>query len=187
MTARAEPTVPSEAALVFPGSEALILNAIPDAILVIDENNRICFANAAAEQMFDTSTAKLYQKTMDDLLPYDSPVLALVAQVWERGISVAQYGIPLATPKIEHQAVDVQVTVLAEAPGFALVKPQHRRTPRQMHRPPDHTGPGRPVPVAAPGASRLRESRMIDWTLGEASEVGHRYSLREGVSSRPSS
>lgn len=60
---------------------ATILNAIPDAVLVIGPSGQIRFANMAAENFFDSSALWLAGRALCDLLPEDSPLFGLIGQV----------------------------------------------------------------------------------------------------------
>lgn len=58
-----------------------ILDALPNPILVVDENNVICFANSAAEDFFHSSSTMLGRHKLEDAMPFSSPVLEVVEQV----------------------------------------------------------------------------------------------------------
>jgi two-component system nitrogen regulation sensor histidine kinase GlnL len=63
-----------------------VLSALPDPVLVVNEKGRLIYANAAAEQFFDTSAATLLGGPLEQLLPQDSPVFALISP-WRRRAS----------------------------------------------------------------------------------------------------
>jgi len=91
-----------------------VLNALALAVLVVGEDNRVLFANAAAEQLFSTSRTSLMRANIFDLLPQDSPVFPLIDQV-RGGISaITEHGLVLDTPKTGQRMVNVQAAPLAE-------------------------------------------------------------------------
>ncbi len=58
----------------------MVLAALPDPVMVSMTTcaGRLRYANAAAEQFFDTSAATLLASSLADFLPADSPVFALL-------------------------------------------------------------------------------------------------------------
>ena len=55
-----------------------IFDALPNPILVVDENNTICFANSAAEDFFQVSSAVLARHKLEETMPFSSPVLEVI-------------------------------------------------------------------------------------------------------------
>src|SRR5258706_13495177 len=55
-----------------------ILNALPLAVIVIAADGKIKDANVAAEDFFDMSVALLRRHALRDLVPFGSPLLALI-------------------------------------------------------------------------------------------------------------
>ncbi len=98
-----------------------VLNALPDTVLVIGPGGRIRWANLAAEQFFAASVEQLCVRRLDDLVPPDSPLFALIDQVRNGGSSVSEYGVTIATPKIGNHFVTIQVSPIVEAPGCVVV------------------------------------------------------------------
>ena len=112
MTATAAPTIADL-------DPAAILNAIPDPILVLDGAGRIRLVNPAAEEFFHAGRATLCRQGLRDVVPYGSPLLALVEQVAERGTVVTEYAVDLGTPRIGTRSVNIQVAPVIELPGHA--------------------------------------------------------------------
>ena len=77
-----------------------VLSALPDPVLVVREGGHLIYANAAAEQFFDAGAATLLGAPLDQLLPPDSPVFALIDSVRQSGHSVSEYGVVLETPRL---------------------------------------------------------------------------------------
>ncbi|RIK97625.1 MAG: two-component sensor histidine kinase, partial [Proteobacteria bacterium] len=80
-----------------PVSDALF-NALPHPVILIAPDGRIVEANSAAEAFFEMSLQFLRRQTLRDLVPFGSPLLALVAQVRETAAPVNEYKVDLGTP-----------------------------------------------------------------------------------------
>jgi two-component system nitrogen regulation sensor histidine kinase GlnL len=109
-----------------PISTDVLVNALPDPLLVVDQSDRIRFANLAAEQFFQSSAKVLQSQGLSEIMPFDSPLLALVGQVRTRGSSVSEYGLVIATPRIGIHNVDVQISPVAEEPALLVVTLRER-------------------------------------------------------------
>ena len=99
---------------------AVMLNALPDAVLGIDNNGLICFLNIPAQEFFDISAAVVLGQPLSVLIPVDSPVFALAMQVVETGASMSETGIELETARLGRRALNVKASPLGEH-GSALV------------------------------------------------------------------
>ena len=55
-----------------------ILNALPNPVLLIGPDGKIVDANMAAESFFDVSTQFLQRQLLKELVPFGSPLLALI-------------------------------------------------------------------------------------------------------------
>ena len=58
-----------------------ILNALPNPVLLIAPDGKIVDANIAAESFFEISTQFLQRQSLKELVPFGSPLLALIEQV----------------------------------------------------------------------------------------------------------
>ena len=83
------------------------LNALADAILVVDSDNRIRFANLAAENLLSSSRAVICRRTLAQYFPEDSPIFSLLHQARETGSTVADSDTSLDSLQrtISHVAV----------------------------------------------------------------------------------
>lgn len=100
---------------------AMVLGAMPSAVIVVGRDNAIEYVNAAAEQLFQSGAPYLIGHPATDLLPADSPVMALVQQARDNALVVSEYGIGLDTPRTGHRTVAVQAAPVAESPGSVVV------------------------------------------------------------------
>jgi two-component system, NtrC family, nitrogen regulation sensor histidine kinase GlnL len=140
---------PNVTSLPTPEAETLpseiILSALPDPVLVIDDTGRLNFVNPAAEQYFGAGRAFLCNQTLADLVHFDSPLNALATQVREQQISVSEHGVELSTPRTGTQHVDMQGVPLNERPGWILITLQRRSMAETMDRQLNHQGAARSV------------------------------------------
>ena len=58
-----------------------VLNALPHPVIMVAADGKIADANAAAEAFFEVSLPLLRRHSLRDLVPFGSPLLALVEQV----------------------------------------------------------------------------------------------------------
>ncbi len=97
------------------------MNAVADALFVVEHGGAIRYANLAAEQFFGASAASLCEHRLEDLLPTDGPLFSLIEQVFELGSAMSEYGVTLGSPRIGSHVVTVQVAPLPERPDWAVV------------------------------------------------------------------
>ncbi len=126
------------------GAEAII-NAMPQAVLAVAADDSIRFVNQAAEQFFAAGRATLCSRSIADFFTFDSPVVTLISQVRERGLSVVEYGLDLSLPRLGTRPVDVQMQPLAEDPETVLIAIQERTIAQTMDRQLNHRGAARSI------------------------------------------
>jgi two-component system nitrogen regulation sensor histidine kinase GlnL len=123
-----------------------VVNALPHPIIMVAEDGRIVEANVAAEAFFEASAAMLRRQKLRDLVPFGSPVLALIDQVRSRGAAVNEYRVELGTPRNPgERIVDLHVAPLAENPGQVVIMLQERTRADKMDRQLTHRGAARSV------------------------------------------
>jgi two-component system nitrogen regulation sensor histidine kinase GlnL len=137
----------AERIIAFPSEAAdTVLNALPHPILMIGPDGKIAEANVAAESFFEVSTALLRRHALRDLVPFGSPLLALVEQVRSRGAAVNEYRVDLSTPRNPgERLVDLNVAPVPERPGHVVVMLQERTIADKMDRQLTHRGAARSV------------------------------------------
>jgi len=94
-----------------------ILNALPDPVLVVGSDDRILYANNAAEQLFRASSTYMRDRMLSDIIPNDSPVLLLVERVRRGESSMSQHGVRLETPRTGEHLVRVDGAPMAGQAG----------------------------------------------------------------------
>src|SRR2546421_350862 len=131
----------------FPGESAdTVLNALPHPVLMVAPDGKIVEANVAAESFFEVSMLLLRRHALRDLVPFGSPLLALVEQVRNRGSAVNEYRVDLSTPRNPgERLVDLNVAPVPEKPGHVVVMLQERTIADKMDRQLTHRGAARSV------------------------------------------
>src|SRR6478735_2297814 len=97
-----------------------VLNALPLPVIIIDSNGRIADANVAAENFFEASVLLLRRQMLRDLVPFGSPLLALVEQVRNRGAAVNEYKMDR---QLTHRGAARSVSALAAMLAHEIKNP----------------------------------------------------------------
>jgi two-component system nitrogen regulation sensor histidine kinase GlnL len=160
-----------------PVEHDLLLGALPHPILVLALENRIVYANAAAEAFLSTGIALLKRVRLDDLLAFGSPLLALVDQVRRGGSTVNEYSVEVAGQKFPTpRLVDVYGGPFADQPGLVVLMLQQRNMAQMIERQLTHRAAARSASGLASvlaheiknplsgirGAAQLLESGLSD-------------------------
>jgi len=123
-----------------------VLNALPHPVVVIAADGKVADANVAAEAFFEVSAPLLRRNLLSDLVPFGSPLLALVEQVRTTGAAVNEYKVDLGTPRNPgDRLVDLHVAPLPERPDYVVVMLQERTIADKMDRQLTHRGAARSV------------------------------------------
>lgn len=131
---------------VLPPDNQAIFNALPHPIFLVAPDGKIVDANNAAESFFDISTQFLKRQALKELVPFGSPLLALIDQVRASGLPVNEYKVDLGTPRIGgDRQVDLHVAPLGEYPGHIVVMLQERSIADKMDRQLTHRSAARSV------------------------------------------
>ncbi len=132
-----------------PGFENLdvqVLSVLPLPILVIGEERRILRANMAAEDFFQSSEVFLQRVALADIVPFGSPIIALVDEVERRGASVTEYRVDLSSPRVgQERIVDVFAGPLRDPAGSIVILLQERTIAEKIDRQLTHRGAARSI------------------------------------------
>jgi len=136
----------AHSASLLPGLAELVLNALPHPVIMVAGDGRIAEANAAAEDFFEVSLPVLRRHGLRDLVPFGSPLLALIEQVRGRAAPVNEYRVDLATPRNPgERIVDLHVSPVPERPGHVVIMLLERTMADKMDRQLTHRGAARSV------------------------------------------
>lgn len=125
--------------------EDLILNSLPDSIVVVDGENQITYVNNAAEQLFFSSAKILLSRTLDELVSFDSPLVSIVNQARQNKTISSEYDIMLSSVKYSGKRVDVHVSPLIEGNGDVVIHLQERSIAQKISQQLSHRGAARSV------------------------------------------
>jgi two-component system nitrogen regulation sensor histidine kinase GlnL len=136
----------ARAAVIAPVAADIVLNALPHPVLMVGADGKIADANVAAEAFFEVSMPLLRRHALRDLVPFGSPLLALIEQVRSRNAAVNEYRVDLSTPRNPgERVVDLHVAPVAERPGDVVVMLLERTIADKMDRQLTHRGAARSV------------------------------------------
>jgi two-component system nitrogen regulation sensor histidine kinase GlnL len=127
-----------------------VLDALPHPVIMINADDKIANANAAAESFFEASLPLLRRHRLSDVVPFGSPLLSLIDQVRARGAAVNEYKVDLSTPRNPgERLVDLHVAPLPERPDHVVIMLQERTIADKMDRQLTHRGAARSVTALA--------------------------------------
>jgi two-component system nitrogen regulation sensor histidine kinase GlnL len=122
-----------------------LLNSLPQPVLALDGTGAIVEVNTAAEQFFEMGRAALTRSTLKDLLPFGSPVFALIADALASQSTVNGYRLDLSTPRTgQGRQVDAFVAPLPSLGGVTVLL-QERSIAEKMDRQLTHRSAARSV------------------------------------------
>jgi len=98
---------------VAPGLATAVLQALPQPVIVCNDERRIVFVNYAAEAFFGASLSVLARQRLDDLIAFGSPILGLVEAVMERHAPMTEYRVRVGSSRFGDAADDRVVDVFA--------------------------------------------------------------------------
>ena len=124
----------------------LVLDSLPQAVIVTDKTNAILYANMAAETVFRASSSYLLKHNMEKIVPFGSPVLGSVEQVLNKRTPVNEYQIDISSPRTgEGKIVDVYAAPLADNSPFAILVFRERSMADRIDRQLTHRSAARSV------------------------------------------
>jgi two-component system nitrogen regulation sensor histidine kinase GlnL len=124
----------------------MLLDALPHPIILVDSDDHIAEANAAAETFFQASKSVLRRSPLAQFIPFGSPLLALIGQVRRKSAAVNEYRVDIGTPRIGNErVVDIYASPVLERPDQVVVLLQQRTIAEKMDRQLTHRGAARTV------------------------------------------
>ncbi len=123
-----------------------LLAALPHPILVIADDERVLYANTAAEIFFEMSQAMLKRQRLEEVVGFGCPLVALARQVRRTGSTVNEYAVEITTPKVTTpRMVDIYGGALPESPELTLLMLQQRSMAQMIERQLTHRAAARSV------------------------------------------
>lgn len=104
-----------------------VLQALPQPIIVLDEQRKILFVNYAAEAFFGASLSVLTRQKLDDLIAFGSPIISLVETVMHRRAPMTEYRVRIGSSRFgDERVADVFASPLSDADDRVAVLIQER-------------------------------------------------------------
>ena len=125
------------------------LNALADAILVIDPEYAIRFANLAAENLLGASRKAICRRTLAHYFPEDSPVFSLLQQAQAAGSTVADSDAALDSRQRTIPHVAVQASPVGDRAGSIVLSFREQSIVHQIDRQLSHRNAARSVSAMA--------------------------------------
>lgn len=125
------------------------LNALADAILVIDREYAIRFANLAAENLLGASRKAICRRTLAHYFPEDSPVFSLLQQAQAAGSTVADSDAALDSRQRTIPHVAVQASPVGDSAGSIVLSFREQSIVHQIDRQLSHRNAARSVSAMA--------------------------------------
>ncbi len=116
----------------FQPNPAQILETLPQAVAVLDEQDMFCAINYAAEEFFGASKAMLLHTNLGEILPPDHPVFLMLDRARRAGVSVAEHDMMLEGPRLTRRGCTVHAAPLLEQPGHVVLMLQDESAARAL-------------------------------------------------------
>jgi len=113
---------------------AAVLGALPIAAVVLDREDRFRYANPAAELFFQLSAGSLVALSLHELLPPDSRLFSLLAQVRAHDAPVSDHDLTLQSPRLNRVGVAAQGAPLPELAGGVVLTLHDASTAQMLDR-----------------------------------------------------
>ncbi|MBU1306117.1 MAG: PAS domain-containing protein [Alphaproteobacteria bacterium] len=108
-------------------STAAIIQALPQPVIVCNEDRQIVFVNYAAEAFFGASLSVLMRQRMDDLVAFGSPIISLIETVVLRRAPMTEYRVRVGSSRFgDERVADVFASPLSDIDGQVAVLIQER-------------------------------------------------------------
>lgn len=123
-----------------------VLNVLPHPVLVVDADNKIIYANYAGQDFYQAGLSWLKNRTIEEILPFGSPVVDIIPQVRERNGPVNEYRVDIGTPRTNgKRLVDVFATPVDQGKGAVALMMQQRSMADKIDRQLTHRSAARSV------------------------------------------
>ncbi|WP_297370187.1 nitrogen regulation protein NR(II) [Acidocella sp.] len=111
---RRAPARPRAGIVLEPGQ---LLETLPIAVVVVDEQDQFAALNYAAEEFFGASRSMLLNTPLADTLSPDHPIFLILERVRRAGISVAEHNMMFEGPRLLRRGCAVQAGPMPDYPG----------------------------------------------------------------------
>lgn len=124
----------------------VVLDLLPDPLLLVSSDRRISYANQAAEEFFHAGRPTLARLDLDMLFGFASPIVAAIGRILAGGSAVNERDIVIDTPRLATpRLVDVQALPAEPAFDGVLLVLQQRTAAERIEQQLAHRGAARSV------------------------------------------
>lgn len=156
----------------------LVVDALPNPLVVLDAYDRVVAVNTAAEDFFQASSTVLTRLSISELVPFSSPALQSVKKVRESVGVVNEYAIGVGTPRLGgERIVDMQTAPIGDDGRFVMMMLLRRSMAQKFDLQLSHQGAARSVSgMAAMLAHEIKNplagirgaAQLLEPSLGDA-------------------
>lgn len=123
-----------------------VLNVLPHPVLVVNADNKIIYVNYAGQDFYQAGVSWFKSRTIEDIMPFGSPVVDLIPQVRKRNGPVNEYRVDIGTPRTNgKQLVDVFAIPIDQGRGEVAIMLQQRSMADKIDRQLTHRSAARSV------------------------------------------
>ena len=126
-----------------------ILEALPDPVIVIDRDERICFVNSAAEQFLGSGIAALCGSALTDFVRPHASLASLIDSVWRVGNTISEYDVLLEVPRYGGRSVTIQGALAGDGADKLVLTLHERSMAEKMDRQFSHRNAARSITAMA--------------------------------------
>lgn len=123
----------------------VILNSVTACVFVIAQDGTIKFVNTSGEQLLQASAKYLEGRHLDEYIPADSPVHALITQARADRSNVSENSITIESPRIGKNLVNAHASPLIEDTSLIILTMTKRSLADQIARQLKHRSAARTI------------------------------------------
>ncbi|MEO0329139.1 MAG: ATP-binding protein [Pseudomonadota bacterium] len=125
---------------------AAVLDGMPNAVLVVDRDISIVYANIAAEGIFKSSSAKLSKQGLEKFVHPQSPLILFVKQFFQNPVPLSEYGLDISSPRTGvGRTIDVYASPVIDRNDLAILVLRERGMADRIERQLTHRSAARSV------------------------------------------
>ena len=126
------------------GHADAVINLLPLPVILVGKDGRLTEANSAAEDFLEMSRSMLRRTRVEDILPFGSPILGLVADARREGGTFNEYRVDIGGPRLGPERI-VDVFVAPAEEGEVLILLQEKTIAEKIDRQLTHRGAARSI------------------------------------------
>jgi two-component system nitrogen regulation sensor histidine kinase GlnL len=111
---------------------AQILDALPLAVAVVDEQDVFCAVNYAAEEFFGASKTMLLNTNLSEQLPLDHPIFLMLERARRAGVTISEHDLSLEGPRMARRGCSIQAAPVLDQPGCVAITLQDESAARTL-------------------------------------------------------